>query len=441
MLDLRTLLQQEVELNPVLEAELKEPVDSVDTDGAGSENDEFGEEFEKLSQLDQEWRDYLSQNNSYSERYDSDREKRRQHLFESHTVEENLQEHLLGQIAMLDLNDEEQMIAQLIIGNIDDYGYLQAKPAEISETSGIDEQDIENVLTIVQELDPAGIGAYDLRECLLLQLRRLGKQHSNAYEILEKHLDALAKKRYPQIAKALELEMEDVLEAASFIATLDPKPGSRFSSSNNGYVIPDVLVKRSEDGYQVIMNSDYIPHLRISNVYKDLMAEQNGRSNVKSYIRDKIRSGKFLIKSIHQRQQTIENIAKEIVKRQKDFLDHGPAHLHPMNMHQVAEVVGVHETTVSRAIAGKYMQTPQGVYEMRYFFTTGYQTNGGEAVSNTSVKGAIADLVKNEDGSKPLSDQDIVQLLNEKGIPIARRTVAKYRQELNILPSNLRKTY
>jgi RNA polymerase sigma-54 factor len=194
--------------------------------------------------------------------------------------------------------------------------------------------------------------------------------------------------------------------------------------------------------YQITLNNEQIPHLRISNLYKDIIASGNTQgSEVKDYIRDKIRSGKFLIRSIHQRQQTIFNIAEQIVSRQRDFLEHGPSHLKPMIMREVADAVGVHETTVSRAVSGKYMATPQGVFEMKYFFTSGYQTATGESLSNVSVKETILDLVKHESGSAPLSDHEMVEILGERGIPIARRTVAKYRDELNILPSHMRRKY
>jgi RNA polymerase sigma-54 factor len=234
---------------------------------------------------------------------------------------------------------------------------------------------------------------------------------------------------------------EQVQRAANFIATLDPKPGQIFTPDPNNYVLPDVTVEKIGGEWTISLNGEQIPHLRISNTYKDLMSQDKGGADVKDYIRDKIRSGKFLIKSIHQRQQTISNIAHEIVSRQKDFLESGPSALRPMTMVQIADAVGVHETTVSRAISGKYMATPQGVFDMKYFFTPGYQTSGGESMSNTSVKGAIADLVKAEDPKSPLSDKEIVEILEKRGIPIARRTVAKYRGELNILPSNMRKRY
>jgi RNA polymerase sigma-54 factor len=239
----------------------------------------------------------------------------------------------------------------------------------------------------------------------------------------------------------MDISVEDVQRAANKIARLNPRPGQVFAAAPQNYVLPDVTVEKVDGDYQVILNDEQIPHLRISNIYKDIIAQGNNGADVKDYIRDKIRSGKFLIRSIHQRQQTISNIAQQIVTRQRDFLEHGPSHLKPMTMGEIADAVGVHETTVSRAVSGKYMATPQGIFEMKYFFTPGYQTATGESMSNTSVKGAILDLVKHEDGNAPLSDQQLVEILTERGIPIARRTVAKYRTELNILPSHMRRKY
>jgi RNA polymerase sigma-54 factor len=258
---------------------------------------------------------------------------------------------------------------------------------------------------------------------------------------VDRFLEDLGKRRFPEIARRLSTTVELVQRAANFIATLDPKPGQLFTPDPNNYVLPDVFVERSGTEWQVLLNSDQIPRLRISNVYKDLMSNEGSGTEVKDYIRDKIRSGKFLIKSIQQRQQTISNIANEIVARQRDFMEKGPSSLRPMTMVMVAESVGVHETTVSRAISGKYIATPHGVFDMKYFFTPGYQVADGDALSNTSVKGEIADLVRDEDHHNPMSDKEIVERLALKGIPIARRTVAKYRAELNILPSNMRKQY
>jgi RNA polymerase sigma-54 factor len=436
MLELRNLVQQEIETNPTLEMDASEP----SLEDRQREMDDFKEEFDRLAKLDEEWRDYMSQNSGYSARSAED-EERRQFFFDSLVKEETLQQHLLEQIPGSELAEFEVPIAELLIGNLDDHGFLQSSLEEISSSSGLDTPDLERVLEVVQSFHPVGVAARDLRECLLIQLRRIGKEHSLEYRIVDRHLEDLGKHRIPEIARRLGTTSENVQRAANFIATLDPRPGQIFAPDPNNYVLPDVTIEKISGEWQVSLNGDQIPRLRISNTYKDLMSQEGNGNEVKDYIRDKIRSGKFLIKSIHQRQQTISNIAHEIVARQRDFLDQGPSALRPLTMVQIAEAVGVHETTVSRAISGKYMATPHGVFEIKYFFTPGYQTADGEAMSNTSVKGTIAELVRGEDPRNPLSDKEIVEILVERGIPIARRTVAKYRTELNILPSNMRKRY
>ncbi len=436
MLELRNLIQQELQTNPTLEDESGEPT----IEDKQREREEFQEEFDRLAKLDEEWRDYMAQSSGYSSRSAED-EERRQFFFDSLVKEETLQQHLVEQVQSSDLGPQDRKNAELIIGNIDDHGFLQSTPEEIAQNTGLDLVDIQRVVDVVQTFHPVGVGARDLRECLLIQLRRLGKESTLEYRIVDRFLDDLGKRRFPEIARRLGTTVEQVQRAANFIATLDPKPGQIFTADPNNYVLPDVTVERIGGDWQISLNGDQIPHLRISNTYKDLMANEGNGAEVKDYIRDKIRSGKFLIKSIHQRQQTISNIAHEIVSRQREFLELGPSALRPLTMVQIADAVGVHETTVSRAISGKYMATPHGVFEMKYFFTPGYQTASGESMSNTSVKGAIAELVKGEDPKNPLSDKEIVEILSKRGIPIARRTVAKYRNELNILPSNMRKEF
>jgi len=436
MLELRNLVQQEIQTNPVLEEEITEP----SIEDRQREAQEFQEEFDRLSKLDDEWRDFMSQNNAYSARSQED-EERRQFFFDSLVSNETLQQHLIQQVGSSDLSEEDRKTAELIIGNIDDLGFLQTSPEEMAQNTGLPLEDLRRVVEVIQTFHPVGVGARDLRDCLLIQLRRLGKESSLEYRIVDKFLEDLGKKRFPEIARRLGTTVDQIQRASNFIATLDPRPGQIFTPDPNNYVLPDVKVEKIGSDYQITLNGDQIPHLRISNTYKDLMAQDSNGTEVKEYIRDKIRSGKFLIKSIHQRQQTISNIAHEIVARQRDFLEQGVQALKPMTMVQIADVVGVHETTVSRAISGKYIDTPQGVYEMKFFFTPGYQTADGVNMSNTSVKESIAQLVEQEDARNPLSDKEIVEILSARGIPIARRTVAKYRTELNILPSNMRKTY
>jgi RNA polymerase sigma-54 factor len=445
LLELRNLVQQEMETNPVLEELPDEPSSDAQSEGEPSVDDNFKSEFEKLASLDEEWRDYMAQSaNSGADGFQRSREAKdkRQFFFDSIAVQETLQQNLLGQLNQSALNAGDRKAAELIIGNIDDNGFLQSTPEEMALTSGISKEDFEKMVTLFQSFYPPGVGARDLRECLLIQLKREGKEDSLEYKIVSEYMEDLGRRRFPEIARRMGISVEDVQNAAQNIGRLNPRPGQVFAAAPQNYVLPDVTVEKLDGEYHISLNDEQIPHLRISNLYKDIIASGNTQgSEVKDYIRDKIRSGKFLIRSIHQRQQTISNIAQQIVTRQRDFLEHGPSHLKPMTMAEVADAVGVHETTVSRAVSGKYMATPQGVFEMKYFFTPGYQTATGESLSNTSVKEAILDLVKREDGNQPLSDNEIVEILSERGIPIARRTVAKYRTELNILPSHMRRKY
>src|SRR5437773_9055665 len=444
LLELRNLVQQEMETNPVLEDLPEEPTANDRSEVEASADENFRDEFEKLASLDEEWRDYMAQSASYSfdGRSDSKQaEEKRQFFFDSIPVQETLQQNLIGQLNQTVLSAGDRKAAELIIGNIDDNGFLQSTPEEMALNSGIPKEDFEKMLALIQSFYPTGVGARDLRECLLIQLHRQGKERTIECKIVSEHMEDLGRRRFPEIARRMGMSVEEVQECANDIARLNPRPGQIFTTAPPNYVLPDVTVERMDGEYQVILNGEQIPHLRISNTYKDIMAQGNNGSEVKDYIRDKIRSGKFLIRSIHQRQQTISNIAHQIVSRQRDFFEHGSSHLKPMTMKEIADAVGVHETTVSRAVSGKYMATPQGIFEMKYFFTSGYQTATGESMSNTSVKQAVLDLVKHENGNAPLSDMEIVEILRERGIPIARRTVAKYRTELNILPSNMRRKY
>jgi RNA polymerase sigma-54 factor len=445
LLELRNLVQQEMETNPVLEELPVESAPDERSEGEPFQDDNFNTEFQKLASLDEEWRDYMAQSASYSSdgsRRSREAQDKRQFFFDSIPVQETLQQSLMGQLNQGVLTASDRKVAELIIGNIDDNGFLQSTPDEMALNSGIPKEDFEKMLVLIQSFYPAGVGARDLRECLLIQLHRAGKEHTLEYKIVSEHMEDLGRRRFPEIARRMGISVEEVQKAANNIARLNPRPGQVFAAAPQNYVLPDVVVEKVDGEYQIILNNEQIPHLRISNLYKDIIGSGDTQnSEVKDYIRDKIRSGKFLIRSIHQRQQTILNITEQIVSRQRDFLEQGPSRLRPMTMGEIADTVGVHETTVSRAVSGKYMATPQGVFEMKYFFTGGYQTAGGDSLSNISVKQAILDLIKHENGSAPLSDHEIVEILGERGIPIARRTVAKYRDELNILPSHMRRKY
>jgi RNA polymerase sigma-54 factor len=464
-LELQALVEQELQQNPILEeqtenptdgqekgeesaqekADLSEPPEDVNYDPTEEKSkddpvDDWQAEVERLSQLDQEWRDYFSETNLPS-RPNPDDEEKRQFMLDSIVTTTSLQETLREQVRMSELPEEQWQVADLLIGNIDDRGYLKASIDELTFSTNMDPDLIRKVLGVIQSFDPPGVATRDLRECLMKQLERTQKEKTLEYRILDQCFKQLSKRRMPDIARQLGVTIQQVQEAAERISNLDPRPGSSFASENQQYVVPEVFITKDEDEFVVSTNNDHIPQLRISNTYKDLLSKAESSADLREYIREKIRSGKFLIKSINQRQQTIANIAKEIVKRQKEFFEKGVAHLKPMTMMQIAEVVGVHETTVSRAVSGKYLQCPQGIFEMKYFFTSAIQTASGSNVSNTTVKDMINDMVRNEEPTKPLSDEEIVKRLAEKDIKIARRTVAKYRSELNILPSHLRKSY
>ncbi len=436
-LELRQLIQQELNNNPTLEDDTFDV--SLEDAKTTDEDEEFDRELAELSQRDEEWREYMAQSRIASPRRD-DADERYQYMMDSIIDPITLQSHLINQLSFSPVSGELKKVCEMLIGNIDDNGFLQVNIEEVCLDQRIPIDLLLDARGIIQSFDPVGIGAEDLRDCLLIQLERMGKHHSLEYQIVEHYLEELAKKRYPQIAKKLSVLPEQISLAAAFIATLDPRPGSRFSNDNNTYVVPDVVVERNGNEWVVVTNDEQIPRLKISQSYKDLLATDEAKA-ARSYIRDKIKSGKFLIKCIQQRQQTIRGIAEQIVIRQKEFFEKGPSQLKPMNMAQIAQTIQVHETTVSRAVSGKYIATPHGVFEMKYFFTTGYQKEDGQSLSNTSVKQTLAAIIAEEDPKKPLSDQVLVEKMEEKGIKLARRTVAKYREELNILPSHMRRTY
>lgn len=466
VLELKALVEQELQQNPLLEempaveatAEEREareeeqmlaadpaepPADTrVDPtrDTPDGPADSFDAELQKILQMDQEWREHFSASSSAGKASPED-EERRQFMFDSLVAPTSLQQELLDQVRLSDFSEADRPVAEMLVGNIDDHGFLQSGTAELSFSTGLPVERIEKVLKVIQTFNPPGVGARDLRECLLLQLERAGRTESPEYRIVRDHFDALGRRRFPEIARHLGITAAEAQEVSARIALLNPRPGLEFAPDENSFVVPEVVVRKAGDEYVVSTDNEFVPHLRISNTYKDLLSRADTSPEVREYIREKIRAGKFLIKSIHQRQDTITRIAQEIVKRQREFMENGVSHLKPMTMVQVAEVVGVHETTVSRAVSGKYLDTPQGVFEMKYFFTSGVQTSSGETMSNTSVKTILDELVANEDKSAPLSDEDLVARMKERGIMIARRTIAKYRSELNILPSHLRRSY
>jgi RNA polymerase sigma-54 factor len=442
-LELRQVIAQEMAVNPVLEMDT--PDVSLE-DAVPNDPDDFDGTSTGVAQgegptLDEAWQEYWSQSRERVTRSEDDEERHR-HMMDSITLESTLQEHLLAQLRTAAVSTPEvRDVVEFLIGNLNDNGFLSATLDDISLHHALPIDTLREAQDVLISFDPPGIGAVDLRESLLIQLERLGKRQSLSYRLAEQYLDYLAHKRYQLLSRKLIVPVEQVSRAAEFIGTLDPRPASRFVAMRNHYVSPDVVVERQGGAWCATMTGDDLPRLRISNSYKDMLVAPRVGGDAREYIRDKIKSGKFLIRSIQQRQQTIQRIASEIVKAQPDYFDKGPSFLRPLTMGQVATTLDIHETTVGRAIAGKYITTPHGVREMRYFFTQGVGTAEGEDLASASVKTALSELIAGEPGRKPLSDEKLTQLLNDRGINVARRTVAKYREAMNILPSHLRKSF
>ena len=351
----------------------------------------------------------------------------------------SLADHLDEQLRLTVVEPDVQAAAEEIIGNIDDDGYLRATLEEIAEKRSLPLAVVEKALTLVQGFDPVGVAARDLRECLLIQLRDPAREHPAnpmAVTILEHHFEALQRCKYPEIARTLKVELERVIAAVQQIATLEPKPGRRFAPVETRYVVPDVLVKKVGDDYAIILNEDGMPRLRVNRYYRDVIGQGD---EARRYVEDRLRSAVWLIKSIQQRQKTLYKVTHSIVQFQREFLDKGLPYLRPLSLRDVAEDIRMHESTVSRVTTSKFVETPQGVLSLKFFFHSGIAKGQGDEVSSVSVKKMIEDLVAKEDLAKPLSDQDITRALRQEGLTIARRTVAKYREELGILPSHQRR--
>jgi RNA polymerase sigma-54 factor len=348
--------------------------------------------------------------------------------------------HLDWQLSMATDDDKIREIGEAIIGNLGDDGYLMASVDEIASMSDWSVPEVEHVLNMVQHFDPVGVCARDLQECLSLQLRHLGLAGTPAEKIVTEHLRLLQNHQVPEIARRLGMTIDELKPHIEIIRNLDPKPGGRLNPSPSQYVIPDVYVVKVEDQYVAMLNEDGLPQLRISPVYKRLLDKGGENSDeTRAYVKDKFRSALWLLKSVDQRQKTIYKVATSIINFQKDFLDHGIEHLKPLVLRDVANDIGMHESTVSRVVNNKYMHTPQGVFEMKFFFHSGISSSFGENVSSVTIKQRIKKIIEGEDAKKPLSDSKIVSILQREGLMLARRTIAKYREELKIPTSNQRK--
>jgi RNA polymerase sigma-54 factor len=433
-LELGQILQQALLTNPVLE------VETNDEQFEESTTPDAEHDMETLSELDDDFRE-LSITEQRTSSSSADDEAKREHLYNSIVSPETLQQHLLSQLALAALPDDTKQVATLLIGYINDRGFFETPLEDIAIANNLPLRNIERAQAALQNFDPPGVAAVDLTESLLIQLARRDMLGSLEYRIVAEHLDNLARKRIPEIARKLGVTTEAVNQAAEVISTLTPDPGAEFDPTSNPHITPDIVVYRNTSGtWDVQLTNDNIPDIHISNAYKDLMASTDDNT-ARQYLRDQIRDGKILIRSVSQRQETLYKLALELVKRQSPFFEKGPKALKPLTMNEIAEAIEVHPATISRAVAGKYILTPHGLFELRTFFTTGFTTAEGKEVSNTGIRETIQQLIAEENPQKPLSDSAIEKALKEKGIKVARRTIAKYRDQLNILPSHLRKQF
>ncbi len=451
-LELADVVQQELQENPVLEEGAE-----GDEDAAAGENaarDEQPEvaaepatsdeaeptQQEKLDSID--WQNFAA--DDYAPpgsgggvvRDDDDRPS----LEATLTRRPTLAEHLEWQLQLSDCGKAEAEVARWIIGNVDEHGYLRASLEEVQRQGDVDAALAAAALARVQSFDPPGVAARDLRECLLLQILALGIQDAMVRRLVEDHLDALQRRDFKGIAKALDASVEEVAAAARVIGTLEPRPGRPFGGDEPIYITPDVFVYKVGDDFHIVLNEDGLPKLRINQLYRDVLARgRDVPKDTRDYVQEKLRSALWLIKSIHQRQRTIYRVMESIIKHQGEFFERGLQHLRPLNLRDVAEDIGMHESTVSRVTTSKYAHTPQGIFELKYFFNSSINRLEGEAIASESVKEKIRRIVSAEDPRRPLSDQRIAEMLRAGNIDIARRTVTKYRESLNILSSTKRR--
>lgn len=355
--------------------------------------------------------------------------------------QDSLLDHLLVQLQFTNLRDKEREIATYIIENIDENGYLDLTPEEVVEKYGVDVEMFNRLLSVIQGFEPVGVGSRNLQECLKLQILADEKSHVLALAIVERYLKDLAENKIAQIAKSLNAHLEDVQKATDYIKTLEPKPGRKFTGNTDiRYIVPDVAVEKHKDGYQVIINDSTAPKLHISTFYQSVL-EAETESAASEYISKKLNAALRLIKSIEQRRNTIFKVVTAIVEEQKEFFDCGPLYLKTLTLKEIADAVGVHESTVSRAVSGKYLQCVHGLFEIKYFFQSGVSSEMGEGVSAETVKKIIKEQIDKENPKKPVSDQFLADQLNELGIKISRRTVAKYRDEMLIPATSKRKRF
>lgn len=429
-LELNEYLEQQMEENPLLELNsLAEKHENID------------DYVEKKDEID--WKEFIDRwGGGSSYRVERDKNAKDYNYENFISSSPSLKDNLLLQLNVLDLTHKEKEIGEFLIESIDENGYLTTSPEQISEDLQTDLEKIERVLAIIQKFDPLGVGARDLQECLLIQIESDRKRNPYAEKIIGEYLDDIASNRLSKIAKEMDLDIKEIQNVCDYIRTLEPKPGRSYSGINDQvkYIVPDATIKYIDGEYLILLNDVTGPRLNISNFYRNMML-QDKDPKATEYLTEKLNSAMWIIRSIEQRRNTIYRVVESILKFQKDFFRIGEKGLRPLTLKEVAEDIEMHESTVSRATNGKYVQTPKGVFELKYFFSSGLSTNRGADISSTSIKALIKDLIEEENPKKPYSDQKLSDVLKTRGISISRRTVAKYRDELDIPASNLRKRY
>jgi RNA polymerase sigma-54 factor len=440
-LELAEVLEQEVMENPLLE---EVPVEETKTTEELAQEEppaerERAEDPLKEIEIERFFEDYFDDG--------GERRMRPAEVPEVPPIENTLTElpdlydHLLWQLRMTEADEATLEIGEAIIQNLDEDGLLRVSLEDVAAMGPWPMEAVERTLALVQALDPPGVAARSLTESLRIQLRVLGLENSPADVMVRDHMKQLQSHQYPEISRQMGLSADEVAHHLEIIQGLAPRPGNRYSAKRSDYILPDVFVVKEGEEYRIVLNDDGLPKLRISPTYRRMLDQKEpGSEETRAYVKDKLRSALWLLKSVDQRQRTIYKVAESIVRHQRAFLDHGISHLRPLVLRDVASDIGMHESTVSRVVANKYMHTPRGVYEMRFFFHSGITSTMGESISSVTIKDRIKKMIEEEDASRPLSDSRIAEVLGAEGLPLARRTVAKYREELRIPPSNLRKT-
>ncbi len=447
IMSLEQRLATELEMNPLLEMdqdeELEENMEELQEQKLEEEEEEVNEDNIGEIELEKEkeeinWEEILNDEDNYE--FHLPREKNEDENERAEVHQETLTDYLMTQLHTAGLPPEEEVIGEYIIWNINNVGYLDTDVETIAENLQEDVDKIEKVLDVIQQFDPPGIGARNLQECLLIQLLQEEPQNELAIKMIRDNFDDFKNMRFEKLAKNLMIDLEAVKRTMDYIKKLNPKPGEGYVSFGNQYVVPDIEVRKEDGEFKIYMHDFNIPQLRINNKYRKMMLDKKKTSKeARDFIRQRLESARWLINSIHQRRATILRTVETIIQKQYDFFDKGPEYLKPMILKDIADEIGMDISTISRVTNGKYIQTEYGVFELKYFFSEKYTTDEGEDVSNKKIKGIIKNLVENEPPNKPYNDQKISEILKKEGFPVARRTVAKYREQMNIPVARLRR--